>query len=87
MSNGPRPCTYCGCGQFVLASGVSMEVHSPTQVFGMEGFQRVGYMRLTMLVCTHCTRVEWFVVDPQRLLQNWPGAQVLRSSPQQPTGG
>lgn len=75
----PRPCSYCGNGQFIWAPGLMLEFLQMTKLMGMPSIQGTDYTGLGLLACTGCRRVELFVEDLQKF-SKLPNASVLQAT-------
>jgi hypothetical protein len=79
--NNLRPCSYCGCTQFLYVPNLAFEAAFMTTVMGMTAWQTMkggGANRwiFTLVSCTNCGNSLIFNTDTTGL-QTVPGAKMI----------
>jgi hypothetical protein len=80
MSFSPRPCAHCGGTTFHLLPDLKLETHKATTVMGLQAAQKIGWLRLTLVVCSQCTRTEMFTSNVAEMAPHLPGAGIVNAT-------
>ncbi|MBX3231799.1 MAG: hypothetical protein KIT84_44290 [Labilithrix sp.] len=80
MSFSPRPCAHCGGVQFHVLPDVMLEPHKVVMFGRTTGGQRLGWWKVTIVICVQCTRTELFTPNAAELVSLTPGAHVVTST-------
>lgn len=74
MSFAPRPCAHCSGTQFHVLPDVMLEPHKAVQYGRTTGGQKVGFWKLTVVICMQCARTEMFTANTAELVPLFPSA-------------
>ncbi|MBX3201804.1 MAG: hypothetical protein KF894_26955 [Labilithrix sp.] len=80
MSFSPRPCAHCRGTQFHVLPDVMLEANKAVAFGRQTGGQKVGWWKLTVVICAQCTRTELFTPNAAELLPLFPGAFAATST-------
>jgi predicted nucleic-acid-binding Zn-ribbon protein len=81
MSFSPKPCSHCGGTSFHVLPDLLLEAHKAVVSFGMTAGSKIpGWWRLTLVVCTQCTRTEFFTPNIAELASRVDGDYVVNAS-------
>jgi hypothetical protein len=74
----PYPPCHCGASEFISLPEVALEIHRSTTAFGLQAAQRIGHVRMTLVICKACGKTDTFTTNAQELAGRVPGAVAFR---------
>lgn len=78
MAFTPKPCPQCGGVSFQVLPGIQVELWQATTVLGLAAASKLGgWLTVTLVVCTQCTRTETYSTNAADLMHRVPGSYVL----------